>query len=301
MRILYISKAESADFLCDTLFHGLRTILGPDVVDVERLWFAYKSGFPDGIPWHTFYGLLPDIDVDRTDIEKKIRARYFDYIIYGSIHRWRKYLDLACKVYHKSRIIFIDGEDDHDLMAFDRIEPQNWEWGPEGYRASVPYGHLYFKRELSSPSLAIPIQFSIPKEQIWDLQKKIRLMAPNDPRDKKTYNYPVQKDYFQQYAESCYGVTMKKGGWDCARHYEIMAAGSIPYFIGLEDCPVGTMTKLPKDDLKEARLACDLSGGQFSYVDPIRYQQLSEGIRKNLLENLTTEAMAKYVLERIQQ
>jgi len=45
---------------------------------------------------------------------------------------------------------------------------------------------------------------------------------------------------------------MAKGGWDCMRHYEILANGCIPYFIDLDQCDVRTMAFLPKELIKEA-------------------------------------------------
>jgi hypothetical protein len=35
-------------------------------------------------------------------------------------------------------------------------------------------------------------------------------------------------------------------GWDCLRHYEILASGAVPYFTGVEDSPHDVMTSLPK-------------------------------------------------------
>jgi len=296
MKILYISKAESADFLCDTLFHGLRTLLGPNIVDVNRLWFAYKDGFADGVPWHTFYGLLPgDQDVDRTDILEKIRKKYFDYIFYGSVHRCRTYLPDALA--SSSKLVFVDGEDD-DFCAFERIEPQNIS-PPESKGYRLPRVGFYFKRELPSSSTAIPIQFSMPKEKVvLDMPKKVRLIAPVDPRDPATYKFSTQSEYFQQYGESYFAFTMKKGGWDCARHYEIIAAGAIPYFLGLDHCPEGTLTFLPKTTLLSARILCD-NWWKNSPTDRSDWDSTMADIRENFFRHLTTEAMAKYVLERI--
>jgi hypothetical protein len=50
---------------------------------------------------------------------------------------------------------------------------------------------------------------------------------------------------------------MKKAGWDCMRHYEILGNNCIPYFVGLEDCPKNTLANLPKELLLEAK---DLAG-----------------------------------------
>ena len=68
MRILYISGAEGPDYVCDMLFHGLRRLLGADVVDVNRLWYMYAHEFGEGRHdksqlygrGFTLYGLLDD-------------------------------------------------------------------------------------------------------------------------------------------------------------------------------------------------------------------------------------------------
>lgn len=56
----------------------------------------------------------------------------------------------------------------------------------------------------------------------------------------------------EAYASCYYAVTMKKSGWDCMRHYEIIAAGCIPYFLEIDDIPVGTMHTFPRALVKEA-------------------------------------------------
>src|SRR5712671_4352045 len=114
MRVLYLSGATGADYQCDMLLHGIRTLLGPDCVDVNKLEFMYQN-WPHP-PFYSIYSLLPDIEIDRTDIGGKIRARYFDLIIYGSIHRYREHGELVRSLYPRNRIVYIDGEDDHSTV-----------------------------------------------------------------------------------------------------------------------------------------------------------------------------------------
>ncbi len=45
-----------------------------------------------------------------------------------------------------------------------------------------------------------------------------------------TYIYDTEEEYFKGYQRAFYAVTCKKAGWDCLRHYEILANGCIPYF-----------------------------------------------------------------------
>jgi hypothetical protein len=285
MKILYISKGRKEDYQCDMLFHGLRSLFGPAVVDVNRMWFMYATSFGPGKRQlskcyghgFTLYGLLPDDgEVDRTDIRHKIKNRYFDLIIYGSVHRDRSLLNKVRSAYPPSRIIFIDGEDHQEI-------------------APVSGQGLYFKRELAEAN-ALPIQFAIPREKILaEIPRKTRLMSPHAPWEvPHGPRYEKEDDYYQDYGQSYFARTRKKAGWDCLRHYEIMAAGALPYFERLEDCPLRTMELLPKAELLLAREMHDRWPAQEG-----GWQELVSRVRTVLREKLTTEAMARHLLERI--
>jgi hypothetical protein len=281
MKVLYLSGATGADYECDMVFHGLRSLLGPDCVDVNKIEFMYRD-WPHP-PFYTVYSLLPNIDVDRTDIQGKIQSRYFDLIVYGSIHRFRDHLDLVRQVYPANKIVYIDGEDDHSTISL----------VGEGF---------YFKRELMDQHhlSILPIQFCIPKEKIRpiDFSRKTRLMSPLIPGDTSTYiYYGDESKYYDQYSESYFGRTRKKGGWDCCRHYEIMAAGALPYFADLESCPAQTMNWLPKDMLLHARRLHDEWQGKGENID--EHRDISDLVRVSMERHLTTESMAKYVLDTV--
>jgi hypothetical protein len=72
------------------------------------------------------------------------------------------------------------------------------------------------------------------------------------PLNRNTYIYNSEKDYYADYSQARFGVTLKKAGWDCMRHYEILANGCIPFFIDIEKCPINTMKLCPKDLFIEA-------------------------------------------------
>ena len=95
-----------------------------------------------------------------------------------------------------------------------------------------------------------PITFSIPEHKIiTSLPEKKRIMSALVPGYLKSYIYKTEDEYYTQYKESMFAITVKKGGWDCMRHYEIMAAGCVPIFYGIEQCPEMTCTTLPKEEL----------------------------------------------------
>lgn len=98
----------------------------------------------------------------------------------------------------------------------------------------------------------LPLSYSIPEELIRDIYKdKLYDMAPLIPGKADTYIYNTQESYYDMYNRSKYGLTYKKGGWDCLRHYEMLASGCIPLFKDLEKCPINTMKTFPKKKINE--------------------------------------------------
>src|ERR1700753_859994 len=101
MKILYITNHQSiaaynggyiSDYMKDLLFFGLYEVLGPDVVDstpIVSLYTECKSSVNKERLWGGFssFWLIDKDMIDRTNIEEKIRDRYFDLIIYGAIKR----------------------------------------------------------------------------------------------------------------------------------------------------------------------------------------------------------------------
>src|ERR1035437_3095311 len=89
LKILYISQGARPDYLCDMVAHGLKSLFGADVVDVNRLSYLYKGADTSNLYGRgfTLYGLLDEGEVDRSDIPAKIKARFLDLIVFGSVQR----------------------------------------------------------------------------------------------------------------------------------------------------------------------------------------------------------------------
>ena len=51
------------------------------------------------------------------------------------------------------------------------------------------------------------------------------------PGIKETYIYKDEQSYYDDMYNSRFAITMRKAGWDCMRHYEIMANGCITLFL----------------------------------------------------------------------
>ena len=325
MKILYIHSADNDhefynDYMNDLLLHGLREIYGNDVIDYPGCWYLYndeinKKEFEEKRFWgkgFTIKNILENFSsIDREDIKQKIKNKYFDLVIYGSIRRSDLFFDDVVK--YNNKFIFIDGEDDNYIET---------KYSNQG---------LYFKRELLSEDHRIkPISFAIPKSKILkeiDYHPK-NILAPLIPGRLNTYIYDNECSYYEMYKKSIFALTYKKAGWDCLRHYEILMNGCIPLFLDIENCPKDIITTLPKGNLIGI---LNEFNNIFSFYNPFKifkkkhltfqriFKILKFNFKSNNLENfieknkrvfelkkdllnftkknLTTESLAKYTLD----
>lgn len=145
-----------------------------------------------------------------------------------------------------------------------------------------------------------PIGFSIPKEKLCtNYINKTKILSDLIPGKIDTYIYNTEEEYYNEYQQSYFAITRCKNGWDCMRHYEILANGCIPYFINIEKCPKNTMTLLPKELLIESN---DLYNKvkvkpQLNEAEIQQYNILREKLLEHTKKHLTTDKMAEYILE----
>lgn len=102
------------------------------------------------------------------------------------------------------------------------------------------------------------LPYAIPDEVFVDtplaISKKSHVVAPIIPGNPSNYLFGAgqESEYYDLYYRSMFANTKKKGGWDCLRHYEILANGCIPIFENLNDCPEDTLVSFPKKLISEA-------------------------------------------------
>ncbi len=238
MKILFITSSFE-DYLQDQLLIGLRTLLGDKVIDYPQKDVLYVNSPKDK---HNLYGCgftiwksLPDIKIDRSNIFRRIQKNEFTLIIFGSIWRQKsvfKKVVFKNSFRNRTKLIFIDGED-HTMV----------------YKKALPFGR-YFKREQSSNLMSLfvrKINFSIPPNKIKKVSsKKNKPFAKHNQCDEaykiedvknncqRSYAFNDETLYYDDIAQSEFAITMKKGGWDCMRHYEIAANLTVPCFYKLD-------------------------------------------------------------------
>jgi hypothetical protein len=258
MKILFLTSSNP-DNLEDAILHGLRSIYGADCVDYPKKDPMYRNF--SARPHTEMYGnlftvwrTLDDIPVDRTDIEKRIRGGYFDLVIFGSIYRTQAFYRYYRPWLDKRRTILLDGEDlNHlsrtarDFLYFKReLQPKASYY--YNYKLIPP---VIYNRVALHPNV-LPIAFAIPEEKITrgiTRADKTR-MFPSHIVDRELAEHPAlqgerstgflfteEKDYYANLRAARFGITMKRGGWDCLRHYEIAANGGVICFRDLDRKP----------------------------------------------------------------
>ncbi|MDA9802760.1 hypothetical protein N9C30_00165 [bacterium] len=136
-----------------------------------------------------------------------------------------------------------------------------------------------------------PISFSIPPSSIrtpLPAHQRTHLVSPIVPG--YPYAFADHDQYLSTYSRSFFAVTHRKAGWDCFRHLEILAAGSAPLMIDVNQIPEFSMIHYPKDALAQI-LEKVQAGGVPSHEAYLALHHF-------MTEQLTTEAMARYMLDR---
>ena len=278
MKILFLGKAEP-DYQSDALFHGLRLLMGDEIEDFPKHVHMLKGGpSPTYGLGFTLFNLLPDVPIDREDIPGKIERGYYDLVIVAgdwcSQSQGFPFAPLIVKHVPPGRIFFVDGADDQGISRLAR------------------HG-VYFKRE--NTGTGHPIGFAMPEEKMvcgpWPRKRKVALYEPGQP-----YLYETEQDYYDGYREADFAHTRRKAGWDCLRHYEIMAAGCIPIFENIRAMPPQTAPNLPRKAL--VRVLAEEGWKSMSE------QQVADvGGQFHLWAKAycTTEALALYVLSHAPQ
>lgn len=134
-----------------------------------------------------------------------------------------------------------------------------------------------------------PISFSFPHSGYYNFSLNRQRQLSN-VRPGSRYTFISQDAYYKEYQESEFAITHRKGGWDCFRHVEILACGTIPLMPDIDNVPQYSMVHYPKDIMRIA-LSEALSGNS------VRSPDLLEQLNNHFSTHLTCESMAEYVLK----
>lgn len=323
-RVLFVTPGFE-DYLSDGILHGLRALLGAAVVDYPRQDVLYRDarGTVRGGGF-TLYGLLEDVAVDRhRALFRAAEDAAFDLVVFGDI--WRTFglfTEWAPRLQGRVPIVVLDGAD--------RVEPYPYGgfWWRRRAWWALPRAHAratYFKREISPwtgwfrsyllvpPPLARhtvrwlrPTAFSVPAEKIVatppakdrdfashvvdpELAERVGGATAHVFADEDAYRADLQRSRF--------GITTKREGWDCLRHYEIAANGAVPCFRDLHRKPSACAPHgLSDGENCLAYADADALLERVASLDDVAYRRLQDGAlawaRANTTERRATEMLA---------
>ena len=246
-------ETHCGDYVTDCLYHGFKTLLGDDCVESEPIDHMYRGyQYTHDYVHHGFsmFGRLDAPICDQGEILRMVVNKEFDYIISPIHHTHRNDVSFVSQGlstlkeigYNADQIAVIcsdEGPDTNMFLAGDsrctffKVELT------EGYKGARIY----------------PISYSVPRDifvdKVPEKDKDFATLIPSFLRQghphEQTYIYKDEETYYQDYRRSRFGLTCKKGGWDCMRHYEIIACGCAPFFTDIEACPPQTLHNYPKE------------------------------------------------------
>ncbi|MBD2093920.1 glycosyltransferase family 1 protein [Trichocoleus sp. FACHB-591] len=269
MKVLYL-HTNQPDYLAESLLHGLRTLLGKNCVDVPRydsLYAPLEDHLRSKLRGYgfTIYGLLediPDLAHERYFWQKDLNK--YDLIVIANIwSQWEIVWDLISLV-EPQKLVILDGS---DTPAFFPYTSLGWRIKKRPWSYFVPISKIkYFKRELVGegysyalekvlpyslrrwvplPQNSYPIAFSIPDQKVSP--RSMELKSKDFPKhivdsevatkitgSSQQYPFSSEAEYYDDLTYSRFGITTKRAGWDCLRHYELAANGCVLCFRDLD-------------------------------------------------------------------
>jgi len=301
MKILALTTRNpntQGDYLELSLVHGLRELLGENFVEYPKKKILYGD-FSDS-PKERLHGKgftlcsdpIKDVSYDRY----KLNVHDFDVIIHGSGHMYGDYWEVD----HPNQF-WTDGNDLYG-NAKRKIIFQNENI------IGTQYTERCFKRELTENFPTVwPTGFGIPENKIRPYttykQRIFQSTAPSDAcfLENSRYKFDDEDLYYHDMQESWFGLTCKKGGWDCLRHYEILASGAVLLFKDYNKKPplcepidLPTLSYSTKEELDE------ITTRLIQNNQPTReYHDLLHKQRLWLCQKGTTLARAKQIVNYI--
>jgi hypothetical protein len=269
------------DYLADSLIIGLREIYGENCVEFPRKDILYGD-LPCVYGRSFTLWSQPIADVPRGPAA----FENVDVVIYSNYRRQQP-IDWRLLVRNRDQapqVIYVDGGDDNNVEP--NVRP-------------------LFKRELYTAQPGVfSIGFGVPERLVRPLapEKKTQL-HPTHVQDEEFgvesgYRFAEESDYYDDLARSLFGITLKKGGWDCMRHYEIMAAGTVVMFKHFDQKPATCAPQCPdivnyadrKDFLAQTgRLLTEGKPND-------EYRRVLAAQREWLLANATCRMRASYLI-----
>lgn len=275
MKKILLIGAQSADYLNIMTINGLMSLesISLDIFPDSNLILRSDSDyFRDSLRGNGFTIFFENLKKPNVihDIHHALSNTKYDLIILSDIFVNFYFVSLLMKYKRViKKLVIIDGSDAENLFPFQKsflgirnifqfpnlfkdyyyfkreytfktIESRYWNIAPRFYSKKVyNTGEFYNLKKIS---------FSIPESKIINpkslTKKKIFVshivdneISSHISGSNTGYLFSNEDEYFRDIQESKYGITTKRSGWDCLRHYEIAANGAVICFKDLNKKP----------------------------------------------------------------
>lgn len=315
-KILFITS-PGEDYLQDSLLHGFKSIFGRNVVEFPvkpQLYSNFtdkKSLYGNGFSLYCTLSqeLMPHPENTLQDLHE------YTLIVFSSVHRQHEILYSMRDMLIPEKTLIVDGEDGPSAyptrghLRRDIVKSV----ANHLFLKRVPF---YFKREftpatlkgIQSPmfpfsfalkSTILPLSFSIPETKISHRLPVKTKMFPTHIVDPEVcqyvegsvgrYAFSSESKYYADLQQSRFGITTKRAGWDCMRHYEISANGTVPCFKDLDLKPTTcSPSSLDESNCISYRDYQDLLS-KISSLSPDAYTRLQNGALDWIKKNSTRQ------------
>jgi len=270
--------------------------------------------------------------VKRCNIQERAKKGNFDLVILSKVHSQDSFLLNNYRWLRKANLIILDGADQENIYPYStrhikKIYPLLFK--------NLHQKHPYFKREITRYSYlsarfgffpitfteraekVMPsdeeklyeeleaISFSIPEKKIVKhLPDKDKFfpkhvvdeeVAQKTERSTSSKIFNKESEYYSDLKRSRFGITTKRSGWDCLRHYEIAANAAVPCFRNLDSKPpMCPPYGLNKENSISYKCYDDLMD-KINSISNERYRSLQEGALKWIKNNTTRKRAHEFV------
>lgn len=310
-KVLFLG-ADSADYLNVSILNGLLENPSVDLFMYPQSNLLFEnnkerySQTVRGGGFSIFFTNKKQKKITEHDLQSKIDNSYFDLVIIGDIFASYPFYLWVEKfaIQFPSKIIILDGADSQNIFPY--AGSMLWSKSKFFY-ARVHKRHKYFKRELTNlskksmfymlaPNFLLDklnlhknlrkISFGFPAQKITDftLLKKEKIFTKHIVDEEiagiidgsvSSYAFASEESYYEDIQKSRFGITTKRSGWDCLRHYEIAANGAVICFKDLDKKPASCAPHdlVPSKNCLSYRNYSDLMH-QINLLSEADYQEL---------------------------
>lgn len=224
MNILYVTTPNpraQGDYQENVILHGLRSLIGANVVDFPRkkvMYGDFSETTRDEMHGRGF--TLYTNPINDLDFEQR-KMNNVNVILYGVTNAYGvtdfPEINKICQ-----NIWYVDGHDTPDIKKKPCFKRELFNVEENVYPTGFGIPH-YQIRPISLVKDQL-IQKTTPSESLFKVAPHghLRVHYP--------YTWKQENEYYEDMQRSWFGLTCMKGGWDSLRHYEIMASGSLLLF-----------------------------------------------------------------------